>query len=167
MAIHYTTEALQDIGAPQLASMLVKNLKGGKLPFNFTVPAATVKVKGTDTLILRRLPAGNVYFFPKDSYIQWTAGGSSQTFDVGYESYLGYDGVAVAEDDNLFDDAVDANAAGEALLGSDYGIAVTTTGTGMYKLFQSKGGVNILWTCEVAAFPAAATIKGYLQIDTI
>jgi hypothetical protein len=163
MVTYYTTEATVELGTPTVAGMLTKSMGMQILPYAYTVPAATLLV--TDYLILRRLPAGDVWFYPVLSRFQCTAGAASQTVDIGYQAYTGYDGAAVAADLNLFDDDVAVNGAIEAALGSDYIIATTTTTTGQYKLFQSRTGVNIVLTCAVAALVAAQTIKGYLVIS--
>ena len=162
MANYYSTEYNQDAQAPSLALMLLKTFHLEALPFTYTTPSALAI---GSVLHLRRLPAGDVWLFPILSRIQWTDMGTGTTIDIGYGAYKGYDGVEVAADDNLFDDDVDvAGAAGEAALGSDYTIAVTTTGTGQYKKFSSKDGVPIILTNASSTLASGGTIDGYLII---
>lgn len=131
------------------------------IPFDFTQGSAAGDA--TSTARIFRLPPGLVYFFPKESYIQWSDMGSSPELDIGYGAYKTLAGVAVVADDNLFDDAIDASSAGEALMGSDYGVG-TAGATGMYKKFETLEGVDIIVSGPDEGIPAAATLGGYLTI---
>ena len=163
MANYYTTEYNMDSQAPSLANMLLKNFHLECLPYTYTVPAGGVA--NGSILYVRLLPPGDTWFFPILSRIQFTDMGTGTLLDIGYAAYTGYDGVAVVADDNLFDDDVDvAASAGEAALGSDFTIAVTTTTTGQYKKFSSKTGVSIIATVSGSSLAAAGTIDGYLII---
>ena len=162
MASYYSTQYNLDKQAPSLED-LTKNVGKKECWFySYTVPAGGLA--SGSILHLRLLPAGQIFFLPKESYIQWSDMGTGTTFDIGHAAYTGLDGAAVAADDNLFDDDVDvATSASEALLGSDYGIGTTTTANGMFKEFNSKDGVPIIVTNAGSTMAAAATVYGYLS----
>ena len=161
MASYYTAQYNLDKQAPSLANMTKNMGKKEVKVFSYTVGASALAIGSI--LHLRLLPPGQIFFLPKESYIQWSDMGTATTVDIGHAAYDGYDDVAVAADDNLFDDDVDvAASASEALLGSDYGIGTTTTSNGMYKEFNSKDGVSIILTNAGSTLAASGTFQGYL-----
>ena len=162
MASYYSTQYNMDKQAPSLASLTKNEGKKECWFYSYTVGASALAIGSI--LHLRLLPAGQIFFLPKESYIQWSDMGTGTTIDIGYAAYTGLDGAAVAADDNLFDDDVDvAASASEALLGSDYGIGTTAAANGMFKEFNSMSGVSIIVTNAGSTLAASGTIYGYLS----
>lgn len=129
------------------------------LPFEHTQAAAGT----TGSVVkLRKLPAGRVVFFPKLSYIDWSAQGTSgDDIHIGYDAYTGEDGVTVVADPNAFDDTVDVENAGAAAMGSDM-----AAGTTFFE-FNSTDGVDIIVTENITSVEVGETLRGYLVIGVV
>jgi hypothetical protein len=156
-ASQYSTEYTVEKAAPAIVKQATSELSVFAL--KFTVPALTVSVAATYSLYLRRLPAGKVWFFPLKSRIRWSAGGSSQTFDIGYGAYYDYTNTLVAASLAKYDNDVDSSSAGAAYLGSDY-----TDTTGEYDEFFSRDGVDIQLLINTTDAPVGQSFEGTLWI---
>ena len=157
----YSTEAALESSSPSLANMLIQGMKLRILPFTFTQGVAAGDAGSL--AYLRRLPPGEVWFYPKASEIQWDAFGASRVLDIGYAAYTAPDGTAVPVSAAKFDDDIDVSSEGEAALGSDYTHAVAGD-TGQFKKFTSREGVTIYATVAGGTIPAGTVISGYLVI---
>ena len=158
----YSTECALESSSPALANMAIQSLTLKVLPFKFTQGAAAGDAGSI--AYLRRLPPGEVWFFPLLSEFQSDDMGTSTNVDIGFDEYTEPDGSVVSADPNLFDDGVDNHSAAmQAAMGSDYGHA-TAGDTGMFKKFNSREGVLITATFTDDTVAAAGVFGGYLVI---
>lgn len=121
--------------------------------FSFTQGAAAGDATSTADLV--KLPPGRVRVLEELSKIRFSAFGASRVLDIGYKTYTGNDGVAVAADDDGFATDIDVSAAGNATFAEANHAANT-------HLFQSRDGVTVYATVAGGTIPAAATLSGYV-----
>lgn len=125
------------------------------LPFSHTQLVA-----GTtgSNVLLRKLPAGRVLFFPHLSRIDFSAQGTgADVADIGYAAYTGEDGVAVVAALTAFDNDIAIENAATAFMGSDF-----AAGSNGAVEFNSATGVDIIVTLAVTSVEVGETMKGYL-----
>ena len=114
----------------------------------------------TSSVALVKLPAGRVRLMLGLSmlHVDWTTG--SATLDLGWDAYVGLDGVAVVADPNGLIDGLDVDTAGR-YSGEDLVTAITDQDGGT-KLFTSQAGVTIRATSQDVALATSSAIAGYL-----
>ena len=123
------------------------------LPFAHTQLAAGTT--GSD-VVLARLPAGRVIFFPHLSRISCSAQGTSgDVGDIGYKAYTGEDGVAVVAALDVFDADIAMENAYNGFMGSDHVANPAVP-------FNSTSGVDIIITLAITSVEVGETINGYL-----
>lgn len=123
----------------------------------FTYTQGSAAGDDTSTLFFHKLPPGQVFFFPKTSYIRYTDFGGATVLDVGYEAYTGMDGVTVVASPTAFDTDLDVSGqAGVFALGSD----INT----YFVEFNSKDGVGIYGTIGGGTIAAGAVVEGFLDV---
>jgi hypothetical protein len=110
------------------------------------------------TVALGELPAGRVRIIGGLSrfYCNWTA--SSQTMDVGWESFTAMDGTTTAADPDGLVDGLDVDAVGYFSLESNVAAGKATGGT---HVFESKDGV-VIAAKAIAALASGDDLVGYI-----
>lgn len=102
---------------------------------------------------LVNLPAGKVRVILPLSRIAFSAMGAGRTMDIGWQAFVGDDGVTHAADPNGLDDGVDVASAGSVSPGG-------TVGGDETRLFASLGGVVVTAQVNDGTIPDGATLDG-------
>jgi hypothetical protein len=155
-----STEYAAEKGSPHVADVQTTKLKKVVLVFNFVQDGAG---EATSTALLRRLPGGLCYFFPKESYITWEAFGGGRTLDIGHAAYTALNLSTVVASTALFDDDIDVASAGAAAMGSDFTQSLVANNGG-FKKFESVDGVDIVATVAVDTIPDTTNLTGFLVV---
>lgn len=124
----------------------------------------------TSDVALVKLPPGRVRLLLATSwaYVNWTTG--SATLDLGWDAYVGMDGVTVVADPDGLVDGLDVDAVGfrnfvgnaTGALNTNFTTAAVEAAGGTY-LFESKSGVVIRATSQDQALGSSDDLVGFFQ----
>lgn len=103
------------------------------------------------------LPPGYCRVILPLSRIYFEALGSSRTMDLGHAAYTQVDGTAVAQDPDDLDVDVDVSSAGSLTPGG-------TIGTHETKVFDSRGGVDLIAQINDGTFQDGKSLSGYFVV---
>ncbi len=140
----------------------------GRLRIKYFAHSFSATADVTSSVALFKLPAGRVRLLLPLSwiYINWTTG--SATLDLGWDAYVGMDGVTVVADPDGLVDGLDVDAVGfRNFVGNVTGALntnFTTSGVeaqGGTLLFSSKSGVVIRATSQDVAEVSGDSIAGF------
>jgi hypothetical protein len=133
---------------------------GGQVRFAHFTHDQSGAGDATSSVALVKLPAGRVRLLLPLSwaYVNWTT--ASAFLDLGWDAYIGLDGVEVAADPNGLVDGMDVDTVGIRQLST--GAVAAVVAAGYTKLFTSKGGVVIRATSEDTAIASGDDLVGSL-----
>lgn len=134
---------------------------GGKIQFAYFAHDQVGAGEAGSDVAIAKLPAGRVrVILPlSKAYVNWTTG--SATLDLGWDAYLGLDGVEVVADPDGLADGIDVESAGYFDLGAFATAPSGIKATGGTKEFVSKAGVVIRATSP-GAIANGDDLVGYI-----
>lgn len=114
----------------------------------------------TSSVAVVKLPAGRVRLMLGASmlYVNWAT--ASATLDIGWDAYVGLDGVTVVADPDGLVDGLNVDTLG-VYSGEDLVTSLTNTKGGTW-LFESQTGVTIRFTSQDQALANSDDLAGYL-----
>ena len=114
----------------------------------------------TSNVALVKLPPGRVRVLLPSShaYVNWVTG--SATLDLGWDAYVGLDGVTVVADPDGLVDGMDVDTVGIRQLST--GAPAAIIALGYAKVLESKDGDVIRTTSQDVAMVASDDLVGYI-----
>lgn len=133
---------------------------GGKVQVAFFEHDQSGAGEATSDVAIVKLPAGRVRVLlsMSQAYVNWTTG--SATLDLGWDAYIGLDGVEVVADPNGLIDGMDVDTVGIRQLSTSTVAAVIAKGYTWE--FTSKTGVTLRATSQDQAIASGDDLVGFI-----